>query len=389
MTESFPKISDSLIHFVILQLFLQKVMTVEEFQNKFGIISKSKKVKDLCDIAIQVAQSDISILLTGESGVGKDVFARAIHGASKRAKNKLVSVNCGAIPEGILESELFGHEKGSFTGATDVRKGYFEIADKGTLFLDEIGEMSLTTQVKLLRVLETNEFMRIGSERVTKVDVRIIAATNKNLQDEVDAKRFRSDLYFRLKAVTLSIPPLRERKEDIVPLVQYFLKEYSERNNLPEFTISDDAWDYLLNYSWPGNIRELKNTIESTVAISRTNVLTAEAFTQLIEPEREVAGSLNLPVHLDKPSDVLDREMIYRALIDLKRDISELKNLALQNINNVNPNMEGEIIPIDQLEREAIIRALNYTKWNKKLAAKLLQISERTLYRKLKEYEIN
>jgi len=364
-------------------------MTVEEFQNKFGIISKSKKVKDLCDIAIQVAQSDISILLTGESGVGKDVFAKAIHGASKRANNKLVSVNCGAIPEGILESELFGHEKGSFTGATDVRKGYFEIADKGTLFLDEIGEMSFTTQVKLLRVLETNEFMRIGSERVTKVDVRIIAATNKNLQNEVDAKRFRSDLYFRLKAVTLSIPPLRERKKDIIPLVNYFLKDYSERNNLPEFNISDDAWDYLLNYSWPGNIRELKNTIESTVAISRSNILTADAFSQLIEPEINVASSLNLPVHLDKPSDVLDREMIYRALIDLKRDISELKNLALQNINNVNPNLEGEIVPIDQLEREAIIRALNYTKWNKKLAAKLLRISERTLYRKLKEYEIN
>ena len=169
-------------------------MPIEEFQHKFGIITKSKKIKDLIDISIQVAQSDISILITGESGVGKDVFARAIHGASKRANNKLISVNCGAIPEGILESELFGHEKGSFTGAIDERRGYFEIADNGTLFLDEIGEMPLTTQVKLLRVLETNEFMRIGSERVTKVDVRIIAATNKNLQNEVDTKRFRNDL---------------------------------------------------------------------------------------------------------------------------------------------------------------------------------------------------
>jgi len=364
-------------------------MPIEEFQHKFGIITKSKKIKDLIDISIQVAQSDISILITGESGVGKDVFARAIHGASKRAHNKLVSVNCGAIPEGILESELFGHEKGSFTGAVDVRKGYFEIADKGTLFLDEIAEMSFTTQVKLLRVLETNEFMRIGSERVTQVDVRIIAATNKNLQGEVDAKRFRNDLYFRLKAVTLTIPPLRERREDIFPLVNYFLKEYSEKNRLPEFNISDDAWDHLFNYSWPGNIRELKNVIESAIALSKTSTITGDAISQLISPEQEINTSLNLPVHLDKPSDALDREMIYRALIDLKRDISELKNLAQQNISNIGTPVEEDILPIDQLERDAIIKALNFTKWNKKLTSKLLKISERTLYRKLKEYEIN
>lgn len=364
-------------------------MPIEEFQHKFGIITKSKKIKDLIDISIQVAQSDISILITGESGVGKDVFAQAIHGASKRANNRLVSVNCGAIPEGILESELFGHEKGSFTGAIDVRKGYFEIADNGTLFLDEIGEMSLTTQVKLLRVLETNEFMRIGSERVTKVDVRIIAATNKNLQNEVDTKRFRNDLYFRLKAVTLTIPPLRERREDIFPLVNHFLKEYSEKNNLPEFNISDEAWDHLINYSWPGNIRELKNTIESALALSKTSTISATAISQLISPEEEINTSFNLPVHLDKPSDALDREMIYRALIDLKKDIFELKNLAQQNISNVMPSVAEDILPISQLERDAIIKALNYTKWNKKLTAKLLKISERTLYRKLKEYEIN
>ncbi len=365
------------------------MMTTEEFQNNFGIITHSRKIKDLVDISIQVAQSDIAILITGESGVGKDVFARAIHNASKRAGNKLVSVNCGAIPEGILESELFGHEKGSFTGAIDERKGYFEIADNGTLFLDEIGEMPLTTQVKLLRVLENNEFMRLGSERVTKVNVRIIAATNKSLQQEVDAKRFRNDLYFRLKAVTLTIPPLRERREDILALTNHFLNEYIERNNLPEFTISQDARDLLFGYSWPGNIRELKNVIDSALALSRTNNISASAISQLIHPAEEAYNSPNLPIYLDKPSDALDREMIYRALIDLKKDISELKHLALQNISNID-NAEGEEIkPMDQLEKEAIISALSQTKWNKKLTAKLLKISERTLYRKLKEYEIN
>jgi transcriptional regulator with GAF, ATPase, and Fis domain len=229
-------------------------MNTEEFQDKYGIIGNSKRTKDLVNVIQQVASSDISILITGESGVGKEVFARAIHHASNRANNKLVNVNCGAIPEGLLESELFGHEKGSFTGASDSRKGYFEIADKGTLFLDEIGEMSLTTQVKLLRVLETNEFMRLGSERVTSVDVRIIAATNKSLQNEVEKKHFRNDLYFRLKAVTLTIPPLRERKEDILPLANHFIKNYTERNNLPEFEFSEDVADLLVSYYWPGNV---------------------------------------------------------------------------------------------------------------------------------------
>ncbi len=366
-------------------------MTTEEFQEKYGIIGNSKRTKDLVDIIQQVAASDISILITGESGVGKEVFAHAIHEASNRANQNLVNVNCGAIPEGLLESELFGHEKGSFTGATDVRKGYFEIADKGTLFLDEIGEMSLTTQVKLLRVLETNEFMRLGSERVTSVDVRIIAATNKPLQKEVEKKHFRNDLYFRLKAVTLTIPPLRERREDILPLANHFVKSYSERNNLPQFEFSDDVPDLLLNYYWPGNIRELKNALESALVLNRTGKITANSFDMLLAPSTTFEESLNLPVHLDKPSDALDREMIYRALIEIKKDVNDLKDIAMLNLNNMGNNgvHVDEIIPINELEKRAIEHALEYTKWNKKLTAKLLKISERTLYRKLKEYEIN
>jgi len=305
----------------------------------------------------------------------------------------MVNVNCGAIPEGLLESELFGHEKGSFTGAHDERKGYFEIADGGTLFLDEIAEMSLTTQVKLLRVLETNEFMRIGSERVTKVDVRIIAATNKDLQQEVNSKSFRNDLYFRLKAVSLTIPPLRDRKDDIIPLTDNFIANYSERYKLPEFKLTQDAIDLLLNYSWPGNVRELKNAIESALALSKTELITAQSFNSLIQIDEEPKEISNLPIHLDRPSDVLDREMIYRALIEIKKDLIDLKELAEKNIestDSINDNVEvNEVVPIDKLERDAIFNALNFTKWNKKKAAELLKISERTLYRKIKEYEIN
>ncbi len=366
-------------------------MTTEKFQEKYGIIGNSKRIKDLVDIIQQVATSDISILITGESGTGKEVIARAIHGASNRANQKLVNLNCGAIPEGLLESELFGHEKGSFTGATDVRKGYFEIADKGTLFLDEIGEMSLITQVKLLRVLETNEFMRIGSERVTSVDVRIIAATNKSLEQEVEKKQFRNDLYFRLKAVTLTIPPLREREEDILPLANHFINSYCKRNNLPEFKFDESVPKLLTSYHWPGNVRELKNTIESALALNRDGIITSESFDILLSQPTNFTESKNLPVYLDKPSDALDREMIYRALIEIKKDVTDLKDMARLNLNNMPHNnfQMDEIIPISELEKKAIENALAQTKWNKKLTAQLLNISERTLYRKLKEYEIN
>ena len=367
-------------------------MTIKEVQEKFGIVGRSKAIKDLVDITMQVSQSDISVLIYGESGVGKEVFANAIHGCGNRADKKLVSVNCGAIPEGILESELFGHEKGSFTGAVDSRKGYFEIADGGTLFLDEIAEMPLTTQVKLLRVLETKEFMRIGSESVTKVDVRIIAASNKDLQNEVDAKRFRHDLYFRLKAVSLNIPPLRKRKEDIVALIFHFLQLYTKSNNIPEPEIIPDALNLLTEYNWPGNIRELKNAIETATALNRTGVLTVESFSGLLEQNYKSAENRNLPIHVDRTPDSVDREMIYRALIDLKKDLIDLKEMAYSNNNFSNSDNDlspKEVIPLDEMEKKAIINALNFTKWNKRRASQLLKISERTLHRKLKEYEIN
>jgi len=368
-------------------------MRIEEFQKKFGIIGKSKEIRDLVDITMQVAQSDISILINGESGVGKEIFARAIHGYSKRSNKELVSVNCGAIPEGILESELFGHKKGSFTGAIDDRKGYFEIADGGTLFLDEIAEMPLTTQVKLLRVLETQEFMRIGGETVTKVDVRIIAATNKDLQREVDSKKFRNDLYFRLKAVSLNIPPLRNRRGDIIELATQFVKNYSINNRMNGLHITKEAEEFLINYNWPGNIRELKNVVETAAALSKTRTLGVDSFIPLLNETRTDDDFRNLPVHVNRSAESLDREMIYRALFEIKKDLMDLKQIAVKNQNDLSSSQinynSNEVIPLEAIEKDAILNAVNFTKHNKRKAAKLLGISERTLYRKLKDYGID
>jgi transcriptional regulator with GAF, ATPase, and Fis domain len=366
-------------------------MTREEFKDKFGIIGRSKEINDIVDVIMQVGKSDISILIYGESGVGKEVFARAIHGYSNRNSKQLVSVNCGAIPEGILESELFGHRKGSFTGAIESRKGYFEIADGGTLFLDEIGELPLTTQVKLLRAIETQEFMKIGAESISKVDIRIIAATNKDLQREVETKRFREDLYFRLKAVTLSIPPLRKRKGDIEILAHHFINNYALQNKIQRPQISANAIEVLKNYNWPGNVRELKNTIETAIALSRDGILTEESFIGLSAIVEEEYSSRNLPVYLRKSSEDADRELLYRALFELKKDIMELKDIVIhqgQVIYNNNKEDE-EIKPLDILEKEAIQSALDKTRGSKRTAARLLNISERTLYRKIKEYDLN
>lgn len=367
-------------------------MTREEFKIKEGIIGRSKEINDLVDIIMQVAQSDISVLIYGESGVGKEVFAKAIHDFSNRSSKPMVSVNCGAIPEGIIESELFGHKKGSFTGAVESRKGYFEIADNGTLFLDEIGELPLTTQVKLLRALETKEFMKLGAETTTRVDVRIIAATNKDLQKEVDTKRFREDLYFRLKAVTLTIPPLRKRKSDIEELTRHFIKGYCESNKLPLPEISEKALEILKNYAWQGNIRELKNTVETALALNRGKNLTEEMFSDLTNDYVDFEEQRNLPVFLRKSSEDADRELMYRALFELKKDIMEIKDLIVHqyhnsNLNNIDNNHD-EILSIRDLEKDAIKKALDKVRGSKRKAAKLLDISERTLYRKLKEYDL-
>lgn len=368
---------------------------MDEIQKKLGIIGRSKEIRDLVDIILQVAPSDITVLIYGESGVGKEVFARAIHQLSRRSGREMLSLNCGAIPESLLESEMFGHNRGSFTGAVESRKGYFELADNGTLFLDEIGEMPFPTQVKFLRVLETKEFMRIGAEKTTKVDVRIIAATNRNLQELVDEKRFREDLFFRLKAVTIEIPPLRKRKQDIDELAHNFARLYCESNNRPQIEFSSDALDLLYEYPWPGNVRELKNGVETAIALTKKDILTADSFRNLLRVEgREPAK--NLPVRLNKSTDEVERDFIYRALFELKKDILELKdmvsNLAVRSKFGSEVQLAGNTtdetddLNVDKMEKELIIKALHKAGGNKRMAAMYLNISERTLYRKLERF---
>lgn len=373
-------------------------MTIREFQNQFGIIGNSKEIKEVIGIIMQVAKSDISVLLYGESGTGKEVFAKAIHGYSNRNNGQLVSVNCGAIPENLLESELFGHVKGSYTGAIDSRKGYFEMADEGSLFLDEIGEMPLQTQVKLLRALETREFLRVGAETVTKVDIRLIAATNRDLQKEVELKKFRKDLYYRLKAVTVTIPPLRERRSDIEDLIFHFMGNYAEKNDLPEFEITREALDFLTHYSWPGNVRELKSVIETACALSKNHILDVDYFEkELSVAHNEPDYTKNLPALLTNfQAEDVEKMFVKAALIEIKKDLLELKQMMYYNHSNthsevkdgfeINHGSNQEIIPLHILEKQAIENALRITKWNKRKTAKLLQINERTLFRKINEY---
>jgi len=362
-----------------------------------GIIGRSPEVQEIREIIRQVAPTDITVLVTGESGTGKEVIARAIHRLSKRSAKAMVTVNCGAIPEGIIESELFGHEKGSFTSALDTRKGYFEIADGGTIFLDEIGETPLATQVKLLRVLENGEFMRVGASVPRTADVRVIAATNKNLESEVRHKHFRADLYFRLRSVNLYVPPLRHRREDIPMLIEHFVEEFSEKNGVASEGFTADATEELLRYGWPGNVRELRNVIESIMILENGRRLTADDIRRYLPIQQLQESERHLPVVTSKSVEQAERELIYRALLDLKSDIGELKeyvrtarsSAASNEVHAVQPAGNNGVYSLDAMERDMIMKALERHQGNRRMAARELNISERTLYRKIKEYGLN
>ncbi|HTR80404.1 MAG TPA: sigma-54 dependent transcriptional regulator [Bacteroidota bacterium] len=377
------------------------------FQEEHKIIGQSLEMQEIVEVIQQVAPTDITVLISGESGVGKEIVAQAIHAASRRANKPIVTVNCGAIPEGIIESELFGHEKGSFTGASDSRKGYFELADGGTIFLDEIGELPLATQVKFLRILENGEFMRVGSSTAKKVDVRVIAATNKDLEREVYTKHFRPDLFYRLRSVNIRIPPLRDRREDIPVFFTKFAKEFAEKNAITFLGITDEAMELLSQYYWPGNVRELRNVVESMLVIENGKKLTAEDVRKYLKGAHPNGEERNLPVYVPRSSELAERELIYRALVDLKTDIVDVKNLlvnadgassALVRRNGggaaeiqegaiVQPRAaEEENISLEEMERRMIIGSLQKYEGNRRLAAQALKISERTLYRKIKEY---
>ena len=399
-------------------------MSLDKIRNSVGIIGKSILIEEMLGKISQVASTDISVLITGSSGSGKEMVAKAIHKNSKRKFQDLVTVNCAAIPAGIIESELFGHKKGSFTGAEENRKGYFESADKGTIFLDEIGELPLEIQAKLLRVIEQGEFLRVGDTKLRKVDVRIVAATNRDLKKEADSNNFRQDLYFRLKTVNIKVPDLKDHLEDLDDLINRFALEFTARNDISYKGFSRHAIALMKSYSWPGNIRELKNMVESVLVLNKGNRITREIILDQINVE-EYHSNTDLPVKIDMESDKAERELILRQLLYLRQDVNELKQMIvapkdleelykndvksstyfLPKDSNIKPVKKsvGSIddakafalqdesvgeISMQDIEHEIIERTLKKMNGNRRKAAKALNISERTLYRKIKEYGI-
>lgn len=410
-------------------------MDVQDIKNRFGIIGNSPLLNRAIDIARQVAPTDISVLITGESGSGKEVFSHIIHSLSARKHGPFIAVNCGAIPEGTIDSELFGHEKGSFTGASEARKGYFEVVDGGTIFLDEVAELPLGTQARLLRVLETGEYIRVGSSKVQKTNVRVMAATNKDVFDAVMAGKFREDLYYRLNTVPLKVPALRERKEDINLLFRKFIADFTDKYRSPSVQLEQSAQQMLMDYSWPGNVRQLKNIAEQIAVLEKERNLSAQNLLNYIP--NEAGSTLPMRIRNQDKDDFSERDILYKVLFDMKKDMTDLKKLVadiiqnggkaadfqsnqqvinqlyrdieLPSNNNIpadphkliihQPNdkpyeitheaeeVEESLSLIDK-ESDLIKKALKKHKGKRKLAAKELGISERTLYRKIKELEL-
>ena len=395
------------------------MLDFDRLKKQSGIIGQSDGIVQVLEMISQVAPVDISVLINGESGTGKEVVAHAIHKASKRSNASMIIVNCGAIPEGIIESELFGHKKGSFTGASENRKGYFEEANKGTIFLDEIGETPLDIQVKLLRVLENGEFMRVGEATTRKTDVRIIAATNKNLENLVQKGDFRQDLYYRLKTVQIIVPPLRKRIEDVGLFIERFSLQFTRSNDIPYRGFMPDAIRELKQYDWPGNIRELKHFVEKILVFGKGERVTKKMVQKELFDDAELNSNLALPAVISKSTDKAEIDLILRQLFMLKqdteliqkmlvktampRDGSEFSDISTINKNIPIDNKSLEIINdgyqlirddaigdmlIKDLEKEAVIRTLKFFNNNRRKTAKSLGMSERTLYRKIDEFEL-
>lgn len=417
---------------------------IQLIKQRFSIIGNSPELDRALEIALQVAPTDLSVLITGESGVGKENFPQIIHQFSHRKHGTYIAVNCGSIPEGTIDSELFGHEKGSFTGATGERKGYFEVANGGTLFLDEVGELPLSTQARLLRVLETGEFIKVGSSKVEKTDVRVVAATNMNMIEATRNGRFREDLYYRLNTVPIYIPPLRKRKDDIPLLFRKFASDCAEKYSMPPITLTHDAREMLMDYRWPGNIRQLKNITEQISIIEQVREITPEILKNYL-PAEEV-GMIPLSVNNnDAKSFSNEREILYQVLFDMKKDMNDLKKIVHDIVSgNINPvdnvaslnnlpkenvitpilvkgselpaaivdkdqirsiipavrvdaddakilderDYEEQSLSLEDVEKDMIVKALERHKGKRKNAAKDLKISERTLYRKIKAYNL-
>ena len=400
-------------------------------KQKFGIVGNSTSLNHAIEVAIQVAPTDMSVLITGESGSGKESFSKIIHSMSKRKHGQFIAVNCGAIPEGTIDSELFGHEKGSFTGASESRKGYFEVTNGGTIFLDEIGEMPLSTQSRLLRIIENGEFIKVGSSKVLKTDVRIIAATNIKLKEAVKNKKFREDLYYRLNTVPIIVPPLRERGEDITLLFRKFSSDFSDKNKMVPIRLNDSAKNEIIKYRFPGNIRELKNLAEQISILEINRDINKETLKKYLPNNSNLPIIQNSFLKNENNENYSERDLLYKILFDVKNDVNELKKLInsilsknskievsenqkkllTTNSLNINSNEltvenknlkekenayqvvteiynENESLSIEEKEKELIIKALSKNKNKRKSAAKDLGISERTLYRKIKHYNL-
>jgi len=423
--------------------------SVQTIKQRFGIIGNSKDLERALEIAVRVADTDLTVLITGESGTGKEIFSQIIHSLSKRKHNKFIAVNCGAIPPGTINSELFGHEKGSFTGATGERKGYFETADGGTIFLDEIAEMPLDTQAYLLRILESGEFFRVGSSKVLRTNVRVLAATNVDLIERIHRDRFREDLYYRLNIVPIHVPSLKERREDIYLLFRKFSVDFAEKYGTTPVELDEEARDILTQYSWPGNVRELKNFAEQVSVLSESRLITRDILMQHMPGSQ--SGQLSLVTGRAGDGRIDEREILYKILFDMKKDMNELKTLFFELIRRNNLEMPELIAPVqekawvpdsgtwrekayaipagsaadasaavegiarpvilekiepkvtlspksivveeplslEQMEKDLIGKALNKHKGRRKEAARELGISERTLYRKIKQYNLD
>jgi transcriptional regulator with PAS, ATPase and Fis domain len=406
-------------------------MTIQEIKQRFGIIGSAAQLDRAIDIAVQVAPTDLAVLINGESGTGKEVFPQIIHHLSSRKHGSYIAVNCGAIPEGTIDSELFGHEKGSFTGATEARKGYFEVADGGTIFLDEVAEMPLATQARLLRVLETGEFIRVGSSKVQKTNVRVVAATNVFIPDAIQRGKFREDLYYRLNTVPIALPPLRERKHDIHLLFRKFAADFATRYRMPVVKLTADAEHMLVNYYWHGNVRQLKNVTEQLSIIEKSRDIDASILQKYLPDYKSPATSMPVLARGDQQAgDMMEREFLFQMIQQMRQELNELKSVTMQLIQGghvksellakhapvftdqpvvlpatdhpmVLPKgsydhdeiLEHEEVVEDSLslqekEIELIKKALEKHRGKRKNAAKELGISERTLYRKINEYNI-
>jgi transcriptional regulator with PAS, ATPase and Fis domain len=415
---------------------------IQSIKQRFGIIGNSPLLNHAIQVAAQVAPTDMTVLITGESGSGKESFSKIIHHMSPRKHGQFIAINCGAIPEGTIDSELFGHEKGSFTGATDTRKGYFEVTDGGTIFLDEIGEMPLGTQARLLRVLENGEFIKVGSSKVQKTDVRVVAATNVNLMLAVEKGRFREDLYYRLNTVPITVPPLRDRGDDIYLLFRKFASDFAEKYRVKPITLTPDAVDVLLSFRFPGNIRQLKNIVEQISVLEYEREIDGNKLRHYLP--REQGNSLPAVLARENGSDhsYSERDLLYKVLFDMRRDVSELKKLVFElithqpndhellkehghlfenidhgghmrpfksseqaepyylpvkhaahdefeeKVEDIPHETEEESLSLETVEKEMILKALKKHNNKRKYAAHDLGISERTLYRKLKQYDI-